>query len=69
MNQEINYSEAYAELQEIITAMEQGDISVDELSEKVKRASELLSRCKNKLYQTEEDVNQIFAELNGNAGA
>lgn len=69
MNKEINYSEAYAELQEIITAMEQGDISVDELSEKVLRASELLSQCKNKLFQTEEDVNRIFSELNGNTDA
>lgn len=67
MSTEINYGEAHAELQQIIATMEQGDISVDELSNKVKRASELLTLCKKKLHQTEEDVNKIFKELNEDA--
>ncbi|MGB6151408.1 MAG: exodeoxyribonuclease VII small subunit [Pricia sp.] len=58
-----NYSEAFKELQEIVGEIEQGEISVDELSEKVKRASLLISICKNKLSTTEEDVNQILREL------
>ncbi|MGB7394777.1 MAG: exodeoxyribonuclease VII small subunit [Pricia sp.] len=58
-----NYSEAFEELQEIVTEIEQGEISVDELSEKVKRASLLIGICKNKLAVTEEDVNQILREL------
>jgi exodeoxyribonuclease VII small subunit len=36
---------------------------VDELSQKVKRASLLIAICKNKLATTEEDVNQILREL------
>lgn len=58
-----NYSEAFKELQEIVSEIEQGEISVDELSEKVKRASFLITICKNKLSTTEEDVNQILREL------
>lgn len=58
-----NYTEAFKELQEIVTEIEQGEISVDELSEKVKRASFLITICKNKLATTEEDVNQILLEL------
>ncbi len=58
-----NYTEAFKELQEIVTEIEQGEISVDELSQKVKRASRLITICKNKLATTEEDVNQILREL------
>lgn len=58
-----NYTEAFKELQDIVTEIEQGEISVDELSQKVKRASRLIAICKNKLATTEEDVNQILREL------
>lgn len=43
-----------------VSEIEQGDISVDELSVKVKRAAELIKICKSKLTSTEEDVNKIF---------
>ena len=58
-----NYEKAFEELQEIVTEIEQGEISVDELSEKVKKASRLIFICKNKLTSTEEDVNKILREL------
>ena len=58
-----NYTEAFDELQEIVTEIELGEISVDELSEKVKRATQLIAICKNKLSTTEEDVNKILLEL------
>jgi exodeoxyribonuclease VII small subunit len=63
MNKEPNYTEAYDELMRIITEIEGGDISVDELSEKVKRAALLIRICKNKLTSTEEEVNRILKEL------
>jgi exodeoxyribonuclease VII small subunit len=63
MNEKINYSKAFEELQSIVTEIEQGEISVDELSEKVKRAAQLIKICKTKLTTTEEDVNKILREL------
>jgi exodeoxyribonuclease VII small subunit len=60
----MTYEKAYNELQEIITAIETGDVSVDLLSEKVKRAAELIAFCKEKLTATEQDVQQILADLN-----
>ena len=63
MGKEQTYSDAFAELQQIVADIEDGEISVDELSEKVKRASELIAVCKKKLTSTEEDVNQILKEL------
>ena len=63
MTQIINYTEAFEELQRIVSEIEQGEISVDELSEKVKRAAHLIKVCKSKLATTEADVNQILKEL------
>lgn len=63
MNEKINYTEAFEELQTIVSEIEQGEISVDELSEKVKRAAMLIKICKSKLTTTEEDVNKILKEL------
>ena len=60
---EVNYARAFEELQAIVTEIELGQITVDILSEKVKRASELITICKMKLTSTEEDVNQILKEL------
>ena len=62
MSKEIKYTEAFEELQQIVADIEDGEISVDELSVKVKRASELIKVCKTKLTSTEEDVNQILKE-------
>ena len=50
---DLKYSEAIEQLEEIQAALENDEISVDELSEKVRYASELLSFCKQKLYKTE----------------
>jgi len=60
----IDYTEAYEDLQNIFREIEDGEISVDELSVKVKRAAELIEICKNKLTSTEEDVNKILGDLN-----
>lgn len=67
MNDKVNYTEAFQELQTIVAEIEQGEISVDELSEKVKRAAFLIKVCKIKLTTTEEDVNKILKELDSSA--
>lgn len=59
----ITYTEAFEELQEIVNEIEQGEISVDLLSEKVKRAALLIQICKQKLQATELDVQQILNDL------
>lgn len=63
MEKQINYTEAFEELQQIVAEIEQGEISVDELSQKVKRAAKLIKICKTKLSTTEEDVKEILKEL------
>ena len=63
MSKKLKYTEAFDELQQIVVDIEDGEITVDELSIKVKRASELIKICKEKLTATEEDVNLILQEL------
>jgi exodeoxyribonuclease VII small subunit len=67
MNKETRYDAAFKELQEIVNALEEGGISVDDLSEKIKRAVELIRICRKKLNTTEQDVSKILKEL-GDAG-
>jgi exodeoxyribonuclease VII small subunit len=58
-----DYTAAFKELNEIVNDIETGDITVDALSEKVKRAAELIAICKQKLRATELDVRKILQEL------
>lgn len=60
----MKYQEAFDELEQIVMSIEDGDIDVDELSDKVKRASKLIQLCSAKLKSTEEEVDQILQEMN-----
>jgi len=60
MKKEQTYESAYAELKEIIHDLEDEAISVDTLSKKVKRASELIRYCREKLILTEEEVREVL---------
>jgi len=60
--EKLNYTEAYEELQEIVKKMENFDISIDELSKKIKRAALLIKICKDKLFKTEEKLNAVINE-------
>ena len=59
----MKYTEAFVELQEIVSAMEEGQIGIDDLAETVKRATELIRICKHKLTATEGDVQKILKDL------
>jgi len=59
----MNYTDAYEELQQLVQYMESGQINVDEVALKVKRAAELIKICKVKLHETEADVQKILKDL------
>lgn len=63
MSDSLTYQSAFMELQQIVNDLEEGEVNVDELSEKVKRATLLIALCKSKLTETEEDVNKILKDL------
>lgn len=60
---ETTYTEAFEELKEIVDQLENDSISVDELAEKMKRATVLMKICKDKLTKTEEEINKTISEL------
>lgn len=57
------YESAMSELQAILQEMEENEIPIDELSKKVKKASELIRWCRSKLKETENDVDEALKEL------
>lgn len=63
MSKKISYTEAYNELQEIVSEMENSEVNIDQLDIKIKRASELLKICKDKLFKTEKNVQDILEEI------
>lgn len=60
--QEITYKAAVEEVEAILEKIEEGELDVDELTANVKRVTELLKLCKNKLQKTENEVKQILED-------
>jgi exodeoxyribonuclease VII small subunit len=60
---QITYNEAIKEINEILTIIENDDIDVDVITEKVKRACFLIKFCKDKLHTAEEEIEKLFKEL------
>jgi exodeoxyribonuclease VII small subunit len=57
---EISYKDAVHEIEEIIRKIESGELNVDELTAKVKRASVLLEICRKKLKIADEEISKII---------
>ena len=49
-----------AEIEKIMTKLRSESIDVDTLADEVKRASELIEMCKQRLHTTEEEVRKLF---------
>ncbi len=63
MAKNLTYEQAYNELLEIVNGIENESISIDILAEKVKRASELIQFCQDKLRSTEKELNNIIKQM------
>ena len=57
------YSEAFRRLEEIQALIEGNELDVDELSDHLKEASELLKICKDKLFNISEETKKILEEI------
>ena len=55
-----SYEDALRELQVILDQLQNNEIPMDDLVQKVKRATTLIKYCKEKLRPTEEEVNKLF---------
>ncbi|MEI7829418.1 MAG: exodeoxyribonuclease VII small subunit [Prolixibacteraceae bacterium] len=59
----LSYKEAITEIEEILRQIENDEPDVDQLSEKVKRLSILVSLCREKLHNTEEEIEKILKDI------
>ena len=56
MNDEMKYEEALAQLETIVRKMENNDYTIDELTEQLKTAQQLIKLCRDKLTKTEAEL-------------
>jgi exodeoxyribonuclease VII small subunit len=59
----LTYTSAITELEKIVEEIESGEIDVDVLTEKVKRASELIKFCKDSLRNTQKEVEKTLTDI------
>ncbi len=57
----LNYAAAYAELQQIVSDVQDETTDLDELTAKIARATELIRFCRERLRLTEEEVGKLTA--------
>jgi len=62
MAKEIKYEEAVQQLEAIVEQMENGELDIDQLSEKLKTAQKLIKLCKDKLTKTDEEIKKILED-------
>jgi len=60
LDKDLKYDKALERLQEIVTLLERKEITIDELSGKVKEAKLLVDFCREKLDDTEEEIKKII---------
>ena len=63
MPEDLKYNKAMTRLEEIIGKIESENIDVDELSERVKEAVNLIKTCKNKIEKAELEVKQVVKDF------
>ncbi len=57
------YAAALTELDAILRELEGSDVDVDHLAERVSRASELISLCRDKISNAQIKIQEVTADL------
>ena len=58
-----SYKKAIEELESILQLLEQNEVDVDQMTQQLKRATELIGFCREKLHKTDVELQAIFKEL------
>lgn len=56
----LNYSDAIREIEQILEKFRNEQLDVDTLAAEVKRATELITSCKRRLTEVEDEVSKIL---------
>ena len=60
MAKEIKYEEAVRQLEEIVGQMENDELDIDDLTEKLKAAQKLIKLCKDNLTKTDAEIKKAL---------
>ncbi len=63
--QELTYTQAVTELEDLVKKMQDPECSIDNLSEYTKRSKELLDVCRKRLTATDEALKTILQDIEG----
>ena len=61
-NEQLTYSQAMQELESIVQGLERDQQDIDTLSQRLKRANELLTFCRGRLVEVSDKVKQTLEE-------
>ena len=59
MKANLSYSKAFSELTKLVEQIEDDEIQLDTLADKVKQANELITYCEKKLRTIEDETNEL----------
>ena len=54
------YEDAVRQLEQIVHQMETGELDIDQLSEQLKKAQQLIKLCREKVSKTEKEIEDIL---------
>lgn len=61
---DLTYNQATAELDTIMRTMQGDECDIDKLAALTRRATELITECRQRLTATDEELRSIIAQLN-----
>lgn len=56
----MTYEQSLQQLETIVRKMEDGEYSIDELTQQLKTAQQLIAQCKDKLTRTNEEIQKLL---------
>ncbi|WP_298073289.1 exodeoxyribonuclease VII small subunit [uncultured Bacteroides sp.] len=56
------YSQAMARLEKIVSQINNNELEIDQLAEKIKEANEIIAFCESKLMKADREIEKILAE-------
>ena len=58
----MKYEEAMKQLEQSVSKMENDELDIDQMSEQLKKAQQLIKLCKDKLMKTDKEIQKILSE-------
>ena len=56
------YSQAISRLEQIVSQIDNNELDIDQLADKIKEANDLIAFCQSKLTKADTEIEKILAE-------